>query len=160
MIEIRGLEELQKKLNKIANLGHNTKPLMQQIGDELMGEIEDSFNDGKSPFGQKWAALKPSTAAQKAKKGKSEKPLIREGKLARGWEVKAESRKVEVYGTAKTEKGFAYGLVHQFGTRKAGRGKSTFIPARPFLPVNKSGRLAEAAKRAIKDAAIDFIKKL
>ena len=159
MIEIRGLEAVQRKLKGLSELGLNAEPLMWTIGHVMLNSIEDSFENEKSPFGEKWAALKPSTAAQKAKKGKSNKILRRDGYLADKWVVDADNKKAVVSNNSK-HKGFAYGLVHQFGTRKAGRGKSTFIPARPFLPVNKSGKLQRDIQKIIKTEMIKFIKKI
>ena len=159
MIEITGLEAVQRKLKGLSELGRNTEPLMHTIGNIIANSIEDSFEDEKSPFGEKWAALKPSTVAQKKRKGKSDKILRRDGYLADKWVVDATSKRVIVSNNSK-HKGFAYGLVHQFGTRKAGRGKSTFIPARPFLPVSKGGKLQSRLQKIIKTQMINFIKKI
>ena len=159
MIEITGLEAVQRKLRGLSELGHNTEPLMHTIGNIIVNSVKDSFEEEKSPFGEKWSALKPSTVAQKKRKGKSDKILRRDGYLADKWVVDATSKKVVVSNNSK-HKGFAYGLVHQFGTRKAGRGKSTFIPARPFLPVNKSGKLQRDIQKIIKTEMIKFIKKI
>lgn len=159
MIEITGLEAVQRKLKGLSELGRNTEPLMHTIGNIIANSIEDSFEDEKSPFGEKWAALKPSTVAQKKRKGKSDKILRRDGYLADKWVVDATSKRVIVSNNSK-HKGFAYGLVHQFGTHKAGRGKSTFIPARPFLPVSKSGKLQRDIQKIIKTEMIKFIKKI
>lgn len=159
MIEITGLEAVQRKLKGLAELGCNTEPLMHTIGNVIANSIKDSFEDEKSPFGQKWAALKPSTVAQKKRKGKSDKILRRDGYLADKWVVDATSKRVIVSNNSK-HKGFAYGLVHQFGTHKAGRSKNIFIPARPFLPVNKSGKLQRDIQKIIKTEMIKFIKKI
>lgn len=159
MIEITGLEAVQRKLRGLSELGHNTEPLMHTIGNIIVNSVKDSFEEEKSPFGEKWSALKPSTVAQKKRKGKSDKILRRDGYLADKWVVDATSKKVVVSNNSK-HKGFAYGLVHQFGTRKAGRGKSTFIPARPFLPANKSGKLQRDIQKIIKTEMIKFIKKI
>lgn len=159
MIEITGLEAVQRKLRGLSELGHNTEPLMHTIGNIIVNSVKDSFEEEKSLFGEKWSALKPSTVAQKKRKGKSDKILRRDGYLADKWVVDATSKKVVVSNNSK-HKGFAYGLVHQFGTHKAGRGKSTFIPARPFLPVNKSGKLQRDIQKLIKTEMIKFIKKI
>ncbi|RKV91566.1 MAG: phage morphogenesis protein, partial [Campylobacter sp.] len=50
-----------------------------------------------------------------------------------------------------------YGLVHQFGTNKAGRSKNVKIPARPFLPVDRSGNLPGRAKDVVKKVVIKFV---
>lgn len=156
MIEVKGLEELQTKLKSLQNIDKKTKPLMQTLGNILQNEIETSFENESSPFGQKWQALKPSTIRQKQKLGKSSNILRSDGNLADKWIVKADDKKATVSNNTN-KNGFAYGLVHQFGTNKAGRSKNVRIAARPFLPVDKSGHLPNRTKQAIEDATIEFI---
>lgn len=156
MIEVKGLEELQTKLESLQNIDKKTKPLMQTLGNILQNEIEASFENESSPFGQKWQALKPSTIRQKQKLGKSSNILRSDGNLADKWIVKADDKKATVSNNTN-KNGFAYGLVHQFGTNKAGRSKNVRIAARPFLPVDKSGHLPNRTKQAIEDATIEFI---
>ena len=156
MIEVKGLEELQTKLKSLQNIDKKTKPLMQTLGNILQNEIEASFENESSPFGQKWQALKPSTIRQKQKLGKSSNILRSDGNLADKWIVKADDKKATVSNNTN-KNSFAYGLVHQFGTNKAGRSKNVRIAARPFLPVDKSGHLPNRTKQAIEDATIEFI---
>ena len=156
MIEVKGLEELQTKLKSLQNIDKKTKPLMQTLGNILQNETEVSFENESSPFGQKWQALKPSTIRQKQKLGKSSNILRSDGNLADKWIVKADDKKATVSNNTN-KNGFAYGLVHQFGTNKAGRSKNVRIAARPFLPVDKSGHLPNRTKQAIEDATIEFI---
>ena len=156
MIEVKGLEELQAKLKSLQNIEKKTKPLMQTLGNILQNEIEASFENESSPFGQKWQALKPSTIRQKQKLGKSSNILRSDGNLADKWIVKADDKKATVSNNTN-KNGFVYGLVHQFGTNKAGRSKNVRIAARPFLPVDKSGHLPNRTKQAIEDATIEFI---
>ncbi|MGG7074554.1 phage virion morphogenesis protein [Campylobacter sp. 9BO] len=159
MIEIRGLNELKAKLERIKNIEQHAAPLMRQIGETLKNEIEQSFDDEKSPFGQKWQALKPSTLNIKAKKGKSEKILRSSGDLADKWLIKSNNNESKIFNNSNV-KGFAYGLTHQFGTTKAGRSHNVKIPARPFLPVDKSGNLAPKSQQMIKNEVVEFLKKL
>lgn len=156
MIEVKGLEELQTKLKSLQNIDKKTKPLMQTLGNILQNEIEASFENESSPFGQKWQALKPSTIRQKQKLGKSSNILRSDGNLADKWIVKADDKKATVSNNTN-KNGFAYGLVHQFGTNKAGRSKNVRIAARPFLPVDKNGHLPNRTKQAIEDATIEFM---
>ena len=156
MIEVKGLEELHTKLKSLQNIDKKAKPLMQTLGNILQNEIEASFENESSPFGQKWQALKPSTIRQKQKLGKSSNILRSDGNLADKWIVKADDKKATVSNNIK-KNGFAYGLVHQFGTNKAGRSKNVRIAARPFLPVDKSGHLPNRTKQAIEDATIEFM---
>nr|DAR66818.1 MAG TPA: virion morphogenesis protein [Caudoviricetes sp.] len=156
MIEVKGLAELQTKLKSLQNIDKKTKPLMQTLGNILQNETEVSFENESSPFGQKWQALKPSTIRQKQKLGKSSNILRSDGNLADKWIVKADDKKATVSNNTN-KNGFAYGLVHQFGTNKVGRSKNVRIAARPFLPVDKSGHLPNRTKQAIEDATIEFI---
>lgn len=159
MIEVKGLEKLQTKLRNIQKLEHRTAPLMEQLGEILKNSIEDSFENEKSPFGERWKPLAKSTLQNKLKKGKSERILRREGDLADNWVLKSDDDKAVISNNANN-KGFAYGLAHQFGANGAGRGKRTKIPARAFLPVDKNGKLAKDVKREIKAEVISFIKSI
>ena len=156
MIEIKGLKKLQNKLESLQSIENKTKPLMQTLGNILQNEIEASFENESSPFGQKWQALKPSTIRQKQKLGKSSNILRSDGNLADKWMVKADDKKATVSNNTN-KNGFAYGLVHQFGTNKAGRSKNVKIPARPFLPVDRSGNLPGRVKDVVKKVVIKFV---
>lgn len=156
MIEVKGLEELQTKLKSLQNIDKKTKPLMQTLGNILQNKIEDSFKNESSPFGQKWQALKPSTIKQKQRHGKSLNILRSDGNLADKWIVKADYKKATVSNNTN-KNGFAYGLVHQFGTNKAGRSKNVRIAARPFLPVDKSGKLPDKTEEVIKRIVVNFV---
>ena len=156
MIEVKGLEELQTKLKSLQNIDKKTKPLMQTLGNILQNEIEASFENESSSFGQKWQALKPRTIRQKQKLGKSSNILRSDGNLADKWIVKADDKRATVSNNTN-KNGFAYGLVHQFGSNKAGRGKNVKIPARPFLPVDRSGNLPGRVKDVVKNVVIKFV---
>lgn len=156
MIEVKGLEELQTKLKSLQNIDKKTKPLMQTLGNILQNEIEAGFENESSPFGQKWQALKPSTIRQKQKLGKSSNILRSDGNLADKWIVKADDKRATVSNNTN-KNGFAYGLVHQFGTTKAGRSKNVKIPARPFFPVDRSGNLPGRVKDVVKKVVIKFV---
>ena len=156
MIEVKGLEELQTKLKSLQNIEKKTKPLMQTLGNILQNEIEASFENESSSFGQKWQALKPRTIRQKQKLGKSSNILRSDGNLADKWIVKADDKRATVSNNTN-KNGFAYGLVHQFGSNKAGRGKNVKIPARPFLPVDRSGNLPGRVKDVVKNVVIKFV---
>jgi phage virion morphogenesis protein len=158
MIEVKGLEELQTKLKSLQNIDKKTKPLMQTLGNILQNEIEASFENESSPFGQKWQALKPSTIRQKQKLGKSSNILRWDGNLADKWIVKANDKKATVSNNTN-KNGFAYGLVHQFGSNKAGRSHNIKIPARAFLPVDKNRNLPKDLEDVVKKVMIKFIKK-
>lgn len=159
MIEVKGLEKLQAKLKNLQNLQHRTAPPITQLGEMLKNSIEDSFENEKSPFGERHKPLSQSTLKNKLKKGKSERILRRDGNLADNWVLNTTNTKASVSNNTNF-KGFAYGLAHQFGANGAGRGKNIKIPARPFLPVDKSGKLAKSVKNEVENEIIGFIKKI
>ena len=130
---------------------------MQTLGNILQNEIKASFENESSPFGQKWQALKPSTIRQKQKLGKSSNILRSDGNLADKWIVKADDKKATVSNNTN-KNGFAYGLVHQFGSNKIGRSRNIKIPARAFLPVDKNRNLPKDLEDVVKKVVIKFIK--
>ncbi|WP_133169663.1 phage virion morphogenesis protein, partial [Campylobacter blaseri] len=156
-IKVKGLKEVQDKLHKLSHLGGDIEPFLADTGEILRNEIEDSFEKQSSPFGKQWKALKESTKKYKDKKGYSSNVLRKSGDLADKWEIKTTNTSVRVFNALKS-KGYVYGLVHQFGTNKAGRGKNTTIPARPFLPISKKGFLKKELKDEIKKDCINYIK--
>ena len=109
MIEIKGLEKLQNELESLQSIENKTKPLMQTLGNILQNEIEASFENESSPFGQKWQALKPSTIKQKQRRGKSLNILRLDGNLADRWIVKADDKKATVSNNTN-KNGFAYAI--------------------------------------------------
>ena len=186
MIEVKGLEELQTKLKSLQNIDKKTKPLMQTLGNILQNEIEDAFENETSPFGERWKPLSAITAfsyhggggiknltkgrqASFIKSGKRQskpflnkfgaggtKKILRDtGALADRWVTKADKNKASVSNKTQFHF-FKYGLTHQYGTNNA-FGRGIKIPARPFLPVDKSGHLPSRTKQAIEDATIEFI---
>jgi phage virion morphogenesis protein len=159
VIEVRGLEELQARLRMLQSWGAKTKPLMRTLGNILRNETEDSFENESSPFGQRWRALKPGTIRQKQKNRKSLNILRSDGDLADRWVVQVDDKKATVSNNTN-KNGFPYGLVHQFGTNKAGRSKNVKISARPFLPVDRNGKLPSSTENIIKTKIINFIERI
>lgn len=147
-IKITGLEEIQTKLSKLETHldGNGMKENLTTIGEMVKNEIEESFDNQKSPFGEKWKPLKESTKKQKAKKGKSSLILRAEGNLADNWVTTATSNKATISNNSSSD-GFPYGLSHQFGSSKRN------IPPRPFLPIGDDGIFEEN----LKDDILDFL---
>jgi len=142
-IEITGLETIQKSLNTLSqSLGKTEmKSTMTTIGNMITNTIEESFEREQSPWGEKWRELDPKTKKQKQRKGKSNLILRSSGDLADEWQVTASSESVEVSSNAKSEKEFAYGAVHQWGSKK--------VAARKFLPISESGELEPKLQKQI-----------
>ncbi|MBE0515730.1 hypothetical protein [Sulfurimonas sp.] len=57
-----------------------------------------------------------------------------------------------MFGQAKSEKGFEYGAVHQWGSSKKK------IPSRKFLPLDESGVIAPRVYEEIKEAVTNEFK--
>lgn len=171
-IEIIGIEELQAKLQKLETKldGSGMQKTMEKIGDFIKTDIELSFENERSPFGQKWKPLSSVTAFMAmggkklahTKSGRQTKPflkkwgaggskriLVESGRLKDRWHIKATKDSVTISNNT-SENGFPYGLTHQFGTNNA-FGKGIHVPARPFLPINKNNNLETALNKSIID---------
>jgi phage virion morphogenesis protein len=119
-IKDRGVKELLEKLQRRhGNLG----PVMKTIGEIVVTSINRNFEEGGRP---KWKRLAKATIRAK----KHAKPLIKEGLLMGSIKRKAYKDRVVIGPDA-----FPHAAIHQFGG-KAGRGRKTIIPARPYLKVH------------------------
>mgnify|MGYP002146659348 CR=1 FL=1 len=147
----------QKTTKSALNFGGKNNELWCKGGEVtfISNMIKESFEFKKSPFGENWQPLKPSTI--KAKKGKGD--ILRfSGDLADKWNIEATNTRVGVFGNA-TAKSYPYGAVHQYGTSKAGRNRKTKIPGRRFLPIDDSGVIENGLKEEIEDLLIEELKK-
>lgn len=155
-IEIQGIESVQKKLRTLDDALNPSKmrSTLLTVGNMVKNSISESFENERSPFGEKWAPLKvisyhlgysigkgKNTHTKRGVQTKAFQKyatnkhiLISSSNLWRNWVVSADESGVEVSNnTARTSKGYIYGLVHQYGTSK--------IKARRFLPIDDSGNL-------------------
>ncbi|WP_265820941.1 phage virion morphogenesis protein [Geovibrio ferrireducens] len=151
-------EELKRKLTSLQKKLKNLRPILLEVGNMVRNDIEQAFEREQSPFGQRWQPLAVFTVLAgvrgrlTGKKGRETKQthnylqgrkiLTASGQLGMSFTVKADSDSVTV-GTNKV-----YARIHHFGG-KAGRGRRTSIPARPFLPVSKSGQLEPSLQKGI-----------
>ncbi|MGE4510631.1 MAG: phage virion morphogenesis protein [Sulfurimonadaceae bacterium] len=145
-IEIQGLEEIQSSLNKLSQTlsPAQMKTTMNTIGNMVQNKIEESFENEKSPWNEKWEKLKDATLQYKLKKGKSSKKLRFDGNLADFWLPHATASSVVIANNkGKSPKGFAYGIVHQWGSKR--------VPVRRFFPVDKSGKMESGLQKQIED---------
>jgi phage virion morphogenesis protein len=121
-------------LEKLSSRASDMTPVMKDIGEELVSRILDSFEREASPYGEKWAPLKPATILGRARRFKTKKakraalanPRILQdtGYLRSSIEIQSVSNDhVTVWSRAP------YAAVHQFGSTRKN------IPARPFFPV-------------------------
>jgi phage virion morphogenesis protein len=166
MIEVKvtGIDEAIRVMSELSSRVKHMKPMNAHIGNIILNSIEESFEKEASPFGKKWKPVSIRTIHQSfngsthTKKGKQTKAfqrhaagkkiLTQSGALGSSFTVNADDGGVSV-GT-----NLAYAAIHNFGG-KAGRGKKSNIPARPFVPVTSSGALESGVQGEI----MDYLKK-
>lgn len=127
-------DTLRPDLRRALRAAKNPMPALRAAGTVVVEMTKRAFNEPAlrpSP----WAALKPETKAQKRKAGKSSAMLKRDGLLWRSPRLAMQGRKVSVV----TDRHYA--RYHQLGTRS--------IPARPFFPWGKNGRMTPLAKKRV-----------
>lgn len=178
-IKITGMEEIEAKLTALQNSlsGAQMKSKLSSIGEKVKLQIELSFERERSPFGQAWAPLSANTAIAYMRKsgapkgararnrvflakfgaGGSKKILRLSGNLADRWNVEASETSVTISNNSSRD-GFPYGLTHQFGSHN-GWGRGIYIPARPFLPIDKNGALLPTLQNDIENYLIREIEK-
>jgi phage virion morphogenesis protein len=103
-------------------------PALKQIGEHMLRVTEERFSREQAPDGSKWAPLKPSTLRRK----KGPKILTESNELRGGIRWQLVGTTAIAIGTNKP-----YGRIHQLGG-KAGRGRKTTIPARPYLGISSA----------------------
>lgn len=163
MIELKGFEKLEKKLDKFSNL--QTGEFLLSVANSVKNEVAMAFENERSPFGKKWKELSESTKQRRLKGGKKAKktPIILKlydtGDLRSKWAIARKGKNAVIISSNAKKDDFAYGLVHQFGTNKAGRKKNVSIQARPFLPI-KGKNISKSLKTAIREHKKEILKEL
>jgi phage virion morphogenesis protein len=112
--------QMEAMLDELAGRMDDLTPVMQTIGEIIVEQTDTAFETGVAPDGTAW----PASGRAQATGGQT---LIDTAVLRNSINVLATDNQVEV-GT-----NVLYAAIHQLGG-KAGRGKKTVIPSRPFLP--------------------------
>lgn len=121
----------------------NPKPLMRSISVELLSLTEKSFASQGSP--DKWQPLAASTIKQRTKKGQWPGMILQVSAGGLAPSVQPYYSDSEAGLTASKP----YAAIQQFGGQ-AGRGHKATLPARPYMPMKKSGSGAELTEEATK----------
>jgi len=130
-------------LSRLSAAGGNMGRAMADIGDMMVSRITEGFDQGESPYGEKWKPLADDTKHGRLRHNKSNfrkngklsakgrresasgfQPLVDTGNLRNSITRNVSGNSVEV-GTD-----LIYGATHQFGSENGD------IPARPFLPTD------------------------
>jgi phage virion morphogenesis protein len=135
------------RLAALAALAGDLRPTLERVGNDLLRAAELSFAESRSPFGEAWAPLAPSTLRRR--RGGGAQPLIGRGRLRSSLHSTPVAPDTVQVGT-----NVAYGRLHNQGGR-AGRGQRTTIPRRQFLPVDG---LPPAGAQRVTDAVADAVR--
>lgn len=145
----------QRALAELARRIANPTPAMADIGRALGNLTEDAFQSETSPFGDGWQALTQRYVARprnKGGRGGDAHPILqRDGGMA-GSVTHGGDRNSAWVGVGKE-----YAAIHQLGGKPGMAPGPAAIPARPFLPVDENGALADAAKTEILDIIREWL---
>lgn len=119
-MRIEGLAKLEADLAAISRRVRDLRPLLAEIGEQVVSQTQINFITGRGPDGKAWIPSRRAEAGGQT--------LIDTGRLRGSIGYRATDRQVEI-GT-----NVVYAAIHQFGGR-AGRGLKVTLPARPFLPM-------------------------
>lgn len=149
-VKIEGLDEIQRSLQRLENIGRNMRPILAGIGNIIVNATDEAFEKE----GPGWKPLSDVThrlSYTNMGRSKSKKTTTKAGKTTRGFERYIVNKKILQrsgrlrdsinYQATDTEvtvgSNLPYAAIHQFGGM-AGRGRKVKIPARPFLPIENS----------------------
>jgi len=157
-------EQVRAALARLAANVADMTPAMSEIGQYYERRVLENFSAESDPEGRAWPRLSAVTLGLGLAKGKrlkksgalskagrrylmNKKILVESGDLRGAVHHQAGRNQVSI-GTGGHVR---YAGVHQFGSLRAGRGRKTKIPARPYLAMNEGGglRLAEKDRRRI-----------
>lgn len=130
---------LTPSLRRKLETARNPRKALQAIGLVVVSMAQRAFTQADLRPSV-WPPLKPATIKTKRRSGKSTKPLIAEGVLARSPRIVSVDNRRVVVGTDRT-----HGKYHQLGTKHT--------PARPFFPFRSDGRPTDRARRTMLAAA-------
>lgn len=148
------IDELQADLKRIKRELDNTSPLLEDLQEAALSKVEEAFIDGKSTVTmQKWQELSPVTKAYKKRKNLSEKKLIARNKLRMNINGRI------LNDTVKIGTNVHYAAIHEYGGM-AGKNHKVKIPARPYMPVDKNGKMGKSLERIIEKRLFAWIDKV
>lgn len=126
------------RLAELVERGTHTRPLMLEIGYELVRSTLQRFEDEVDPDGNPWVELKPATLARK----KGSKKLIEGGFLRGGVSVLEASDSFVEIGADRE-----YAAIHQFGGKASMPPGPAAVPVRAIFGTSRSD--VEGVRQAI-----------
>lgn len=170
-------EQVKAALAKLAAKVSDLTPAMSEIGQYYERRVLENFAAESDPEGRAWPRLSAVTLglglakAGRLKTGKARGYLSAKGKkylmnkkmLVAGGDLResVHNQAERDHVTIGTGGHIRYAGVHQLGSLRAGRGRKTKIPARPYLAVNEGPgmRLAEKDRKRIIEIVEKHIEK-
>lgn len=134
--------EAQQLLDRALAKGTHLRPLMIEIGYELVRSTQERIDAERDPDGVPWVDLRPATWARK----RTDSKLFERGYL-RGGIALAAATNAFVEISADRE----YAAIHQFGGTPDMAPGPAAIPARPYLG------LSDADGKLIQSLVLDFL---
>lgn len=135
---------LQRGLGQLLRNATHTAPMMRGMAQELENLTKDNFAS-ESWGGDKWPQSKAAAA-------NSRKTLYATGELHDSISTQSGN------GYARIGSNMKYAAIHHFGGQ-AGRGRKLTLPARPYLPINGSGKLQPGGEDKLLQVALDALSK-
>lgn len=129
-------DTLTPDLRRALRAAKNPGPALRAAGTAVVQMTKRAFNE-EALRPEAWAPLKAATLAQKRRAGKSTALLKRDGVLWRSPRIISADGSRVIVGTDRF-----YARFHQLGTKR--------IPARPFFPWHKNGRISAVAQSRIR----------
>jgi len=148
-IEVKA-DEVEAALRELGKKVTDLKPVFDDIGELLLYLVHENFENESASDGKEWEELSPRYLDYK-EKVKKEKKLQLSGRLADSIDFASSSDHL-ILGS-----NLEYAPIHQFGGF-AGRDKSSYIPARPYLPITKNEEFYSEVVEEILSMLKEYIK--
>lgn len=104
-ISAQGLDEAQRRMYERAQRMRDLSPALRVVAAEIETRTDDAFRDSRSPFGEIWPTLAPSTQAARAAKLPGARKRGKSGQLTKGAKQKrAAGIAAYQFGSANTFK--------------------------------------------------------
>lgn len=141
-------QQIQRVLTRLIETGQNPAPIMKDIATYGESSTRNRFKDSVAPDGTPWKPLKGGLFDNIPKKHRRKDGKLRATPQAFNF---VQGRKILIkqshlldsitnnagndFAEWGSDTSVTYAAIHQFGG-KAGRGRKTEIPARPYLGIN------------------------
>ena len=141
-VQTVGLEPVITLLQRMQQNAGNLRPALAEVGVEFAERIRSQFSQGKSPYGERWAALSAVTQSRNKGRRAGGQPLMDTGRLRSSISASVEGSSSVSIGT-----NLVYAGLHQNGARQGQFGRTRRnspipwgnVPARPYMPI-QNGR--------------------